>query len=57
MRSGMKAVIGIVSLMFMAALFAGPVSADPIVETKWLSENLSNVKVVFVDNWPSDKEQ
>jgi 3-mercaptopyruvate sulfurtransferase SseA len=53
----MKAVVGIVSLIFMVALFAGPASANPLVETKWLADNLSSVKVVFVDNWPSDKEQ
>ncbi len=57
MRLSMKAVVGIVSLIFMVALFAGPASANPLVETKWLADNLSNVKVVFVDNWPSDKEQ
>ena len=61
MRFSMKAVVGIVSLLFMASIFAGPVyaggKANPLVETKWLADNLSNVKVVFVDNWPSDKEQ
>ncbi len=59
MRLGMKAVIGIVAFVFMAALFVGPASAngkvDSLVETKWLSNNLSNVKIVFVDNWPSEK--
>ena len=53
----MKAVIVIVSFMFMAVLFAAPASASPVVDTKWLAGNLSNVKVVFVDNWPSDKDQ
>ena len=61
MRLSMKAVIGIVSFMFMVSLFAGPAyaggKATPLVETEWLADNLSNVKVVFVDNWPSDKEQ
>ncbi|MBI4682969.1 MAG: sulfurtransferase [Nitrospirae bacterium] len=32
-------------------------SAGPLVETKWLADNLNNVKIVFVDNWPSDKEE
>lgn len=33
-------------------------SAGPLVETGWLAKNLDNskVKVVFVDNWPSEKE-
>jgi thiosulfate/3-mercaptopyruvate sulfurtransferase len=58
MRVSRKVVIGIVSLVFMVTLFAGSAfAADPLVETKWLADNLSNVKVVFVDNWPSDKEQ
>jgi thiosulfate/3-mercaptopyruvate sulfurtransferase len=31
----------------------------PLVETQWLADNLNDpkVKVVFVDNWPSDKEE
>ena len=58
-----KAVIGIVSIMFMVALFAGYADASshgkvkPLVDTKFLANHLSDVKVVFVDNWPSDKEQ
>lgn len=57
MRLSKKVLVGIVSLMFMVALIAAPASADSLVETKWLADNLSKVKVVFVDNWPSDKEQ
>lgn len=57
MRSGIKAVVGIVVLMVTLGLFAGSASAGSLVETKWLADNLSDVKVVFVDNWPSDKEQ
>ena len=59
MRLGMKAVVGIVSFVFMVTLFVVPASAngkvDSLVDTKWLSDNLSNVKIVFVDNWPSEK--
>ena len=58
MRLSKKVLVGIVSLLFMVTLFAGSAFAtDSLVETKWLADNLSNVKVVFVDNWPSDKEQ
>ncbi len=58
MRLSKKVLVGIVSLMFMVTLFAGSaMAADPLVETKWLADNISKVKVVFVDNWPSDKEQ
>ena len=63
MRLVKKAVIGIVSIMFMVALFAGYADASshgkvkPLVDTKFLANHLSDVKVVFVDNWPSDKEQ
>ncbi len=51
----------VVSLLFAVSLFAGfgsafASSASPLVETQWLEDNLSNVKVIFVDNWPSDKE-
>jgi len=60
MRLSMKAVVGIVSLMFIVAIFAGPAyaggKANSLVETKWLADNLSSVKVVFVENWPSEKE-
>jgi thiosulfate/3-mercaptopyruvate sulfurtransferase len=48
-------------LMFMVSLFAGyqnafASGADALVETEWLENNLGNVKVIFVDNWPSEKE-
>ncbi len=58
-----KFVIGIVSLIFVMSLFAGyqnafASSADPVVETAWLSDHLnkSDISIVFVDNWPSTKE-
>ena len=58
MRLSKKVLIGIVSLMFMVTLIAGSAfAADSVVDTKWLAGNLSKVKVVFVDNWPLDKEQ
>ena len=61
MRLRMKAVISIVSILFMVSLFAGyqdalANGAHKVVETQWLADNLNNVKVVFVDNWPSAKE-
>ena len=56
-----KAVISIISVLFMVSLFAGyqdalANGAGKVVETQWLADNLNNVKVVFVDNWPSAKE-
>ncbi len=56
-----KAVISIVSVLFLVSLFAGYQNAfakdvSKVVETQWLADNLNNVKVVFVDNWPSAKE-
>jgi thiosulfate/3-mercaptopyruvate sulfurtransferase len=62
MRLRRKISIGIVSLLFVMSLFAGyqntyASGAQPLVETQWLADNLSNVKVVFVDNWPSDIEE
>ena len=50
-----------ITLAALIAAFAAPVFAggnvNSLVETKWLADNLSNTKVVFVDNWPSDKEE
>jgi len=45
----------------MVSLFAGYQDAfakdgGVLVETQWLADNLNNVKIVFVDNWPSAKE-
>ncbi|MDH4029046.1 MAG: sulfurtransferase [Nitrospirota bacterium] len=61
MFSRKKVLICIVSLLFILSLAGGYQSAyagsQPLVETGWLSKNLDNVKVVFVDNWPSDKEE
>ncbi|MBI5664589.1 MAG: sulfurtransferase [Nitrospirae bacterium] len=56
-----KVVISIVSILFMVSLFAGYQDAfakdvSKVVETQWLADNLKDVKVVFVDNWPSAKE-
>jgi thiosulfate/3-mercaptopyruvate sulfurtransferase len=61
MRLRGKIFISIVSVLFMVSLFAGYQNAfakgvDSVVETQWLADNLKNVKVVFVDNWPSAKE-
>lgn len=60
MRLRKKVVISIISILFMVSVFAGYQDAfangtDKVVETKWLADNLNNVKVVFVDNWPSAK--
>jgi 3-mercaptopyruvate sulfurtransferase SseA len=45
----------------MLSLFAGYQNAfaggGALVETEWRENNLGNVKIVFVDNWPSDKEE
>jgi thiosulfate/3-mercaptopyruvate sulfurtransferase len=55
-----KVVISIIAVLFLVSLigyqnaFAKEVSK--VVETQWLADNLNNVKVVFVDNWPSAKE-
>jgi thiosulfate/3-mercaptopyruvate sulfurtransferase len=61
MRLRRKVVLSIVALMFMLSLFAGYQNAfaggGALVETEWLENNLGNVKIVFVDNWPSDKEE
>lgn len=62
MRLCRKSVVSLVSLMFVLSLFAGYQSAfangtGPLVETQWVEDNLKNVKVVFVDNWPSDKDE
>ncbi len=53
-----------VSILFALSLMAGAQNTyangvSPIVETNWLEDNLKNpkVKVIFVDNWPSDKEK
>ncbi len=48
--------------MVMVSVFAGYRNAfaegvNKVVETQWLAENVDNVKVIFVDNWPSDKEE
>ena len=59
-----KSIICIVSLLFAVSLLAVGSSAyasgaSSLVETKWLEDNLNNpkVKIIFVDDWPSDKEQ
>jgi thiosulfate/3-mercaptopyruvate sulfurtransferase len=59
-----KAMIGFVSLLFTVSFFVGHQNvyadgAQPLVETQWLADNLDNskVKIVFVDNWPSKKEE
>ncbi len=57
-----KSISCFVSLLFAVALLAVCTnafasSASPLVETKWLADNLNNVKIVFVDNWPSDKDE
>jgi len=64
MRLRRTSFIAVISLIFMVSLFAGYQNASangssPLVETQWLEDNLSNpkVKIIFVDNWPSDKEQ
>ncbi len=49
------------ALMFAVPLFTGYQNAyangvNKLVETEWLAKNLNTVKVIFVDNWPSDKE-
>lgn len=49
------------SILFMVSLFAGrqdafAKEAGAVVDTQWLADNLKNVKIVFVDNWPSVKE-
>ncbi len=53
----------IISLLFVVSLFAGVQNvfasgSNAVVETDWLEKNLNNskVKIVFVDNWPSEKE-
>ncbi|RJR15252.1 MAG: sulfurtransferase [Nitrospiraceae bacterium] len=61
MRLRRKAVICIISVLFMVSVFAGFQDAyakdgGAVVETQWLADNLNNVKIVFVDNWPSAKE-
>ena len=61
MRIHRKLFISFVAVMFVMALFAGHqnafASGGKVVETQWLADNLDNVKVIFVDNWPSDKEE
>jgi len=62
MRLRRKYAVSIVSLVFLLSLCAGYQIAsangtNPIVETQWLADNIDNVKVIFVDNWPSDKEE
>ncbi len=57
-----KSIICIISLLFAVSLLAVASSSyagstSPVVETKWVADNLDKVKVVFVDNWPSDKEE
>ncbi len=62
MRLCKKTFITIISLIFAVFFFAGFQGAyadgvQSVVETQWLEDNLNSVKVVFVDNWPSDKEE
>jgi thiosulfate/3-mercaptopyruvate sulfurtransferase len=61
-----KIIAGTITALFMLCLFSwsqdahaasASVKATPVVETQWLEDNLKNVKVIFVDNWPSDKEE
>ena len=59
-----KIIIGSVSLLFAVSLFVGYQNAfadgvRPLVNSQWLADNLNEAKVktVFVDNWPSDKEE
>lgn len=58
-----KSLCCIISLFFAVSLLAVGSSAfasgvSPVVETQWLEDNLNNpqVKIIFVDDWPSDKE-
>lgn len=54
-----KSIICFVSLLFAVSLLAvcsNAFGASPLVETKWLADNLNNVKVVFVDSFSSAKE-
>lgn len=65
MRLSRKCFVVVVSLLFAVSLFAGIQnasangSAGPLVETQWLQDNLNNpkVKIIFVDDWPSDKKE
>ena len=62
MRLRRKYLVSIVSLVFLLSLCAGYQNAsangaNPLVETQWLADNIGNVKIIFVDNWPSDKEE
>lgn len=61
MYSGKRILVCIVSLLFAVSLFAGLQNAygASMVETQWLEDNLNNpkVKIIFADDWPSDKEQ
>lgn len=46
-----KVVIGVVSLLFVMSLFAGyqnAYAATPLVETQWVEDNMSKVKLVYV---------
>jgi thiosulfate/3-mercaptopyruvate sulfurtransferase len=62
MRLSRKGITTIVSIVFLISFFAGYQNASAggasaLVETQWLQKNLNNVKVIFVDNWPSEKEE
>jgi thiosulfate/3-mercaptopyruvate sulfurtransferase len=66
MRLEKKSLIVVISLLFVISVFAGYQNAhatfynlqQPLVETDWVVNNLDNpkVKIIFVDNWPSEKE-
>ncbi|MEW6601903.1 MAG: sulfurtransferase [Nitrospirota bacterium] len=61
MRLRKNFIISVISVLFLLSLFIGyqdafAKDAGNLVDTQWLADNLSKVKVVFVDNWPSAKE-
>jgi thiosulfate/3-mercaptopyruvate sulfurtransferase len=66
MRLEKNSLIVVISLLFVISVFAGYQNAhatfynlqQPLVETDWVVNNLDNpkVKIIFVDNWPSEKE-